>query len=346
MSETVNRQIVLAARPTGDPKPSDFDIVQRPVPVPGEGQVLIRNVLASLDPYNRIIMGNSNSDQPAIDVGELMFGFTIAVVEVSNHPSYAAGDHVASMSGWQDYAVSDGSDLRPVDPVLAPLSAHLGILGMTGLTAWVGLTKIVDPKPDGTLVVTAAAGAVGSAATQIGKLRGYRVVGIAGGPEKIRHLVDDLGVDAAVDYKSPSFRDQLEAALPEGIDTVYESVGAAMMPALVPHLNMKAQVAIGGVMSQITTTGAASGPDNLPDFLRAIIYKDLTVRGFSVPDYFDSGYDELAAEVGPAVAAGQVRFAEHVVDGLESIPSAFPGDVRGTGHRKDDRPHLTRRSVP
>ncbi|WP_198730455.1 NADP-dependent oxidoreductase [Mycolicibacterium baixiangningiae] len=328
MSQQLNRRILLAARPHGDPKVSDFDVTEVPVPVPGDGQVLIRNVLVSLDPYNRIIMGNANSDQPPIEIGDPMFGFTIAVVEQSNNPAFAVGDHVGSMSGWQDYALSDGSDLRPIDPKTAPLSANLGVLGMTGLTAWVGLTKIIEPKPGGTLLVTAAAGAVGSAATQIGKLRGYRVVGVAGGPEKSRHLLEDLGLDAAVDYKAPDFAAQLARAVPDGIDTVYENVGASMVVALLPHLNLRAQIAVGGVMSAITATKSPGGPDRLPDLMRAVLYKDLTIRGFSVPDYFDS-YPELLAELAPAVADGKVRYAEHFVEGLEAIPAAFQDMFHG-----------------
>jgi NADPH-dependent curcumin reductase CurA len=326
--EPLNRQILLAARPHGDPKPTDFDIVDRPLPVPGDDEVLIRNVFVSLDPYNRIIMGNANSDQTPIEVGDPMFGFTVAIVEQSNNSAFSVGDHVASMSGWQHYALSDGSDLRPIDPTTAPLSANLGVLGMTGLTAWVGLTKIIDPKPGGTLVVTAAAGAVGSAATQIGKLRGYRVVGVAGGPAKSRHLLEDLGLDAAVDYKASDFAAQLARAVPDGIDAVYENVGAPMVAALLPHLNLKSQIVAGGVMSAITATAAIDGPDRLPDLMRAVLYKDLTVRGFSVPDYFDS-YPELLAELAPAVADGKVRYAEHVIEGLEAIPTAFPDMFHG-----------------
>ncbi|GAA0923872.1 NADP-dependent oxidoreductase [Pseudonocardia zijingensis] len=327
MNAQVNRQIILAARPHGTPKESDFEIVERPVPVPGDGEVLVRNILFSLDPFNRILMGNANSDQPPIGIGDTMFGFTIAVVEQSNNPAFAVGDHVSGVygtTGWQDYAVCDGADLRPVDPDAAPLEAYLGMLGITGLTAWVGLTKILDPKPGGTLVVTAAAGAVGSAAAQIGKLRGHRVVGIAGGPAKSRHLLEELGLDAAVDYKAPDFADQLAAAVPDGIDTVYENVGVALLPALVPHLNEKAQIAVGGVMSQITQTGGFEGPDNLPDLLRAVMYKNLTVRGFNVTEFYDC-YPEFHADLGPAVADQKLHFSTHVVDGgLERIPVVFP----------------------
>jgi NADPH-dependent curcumin reductase CurA len=327
MTSQPNRQIVLAARPHGNPKESDFEIVEGPVPVPGDGQVLVRNVLLSLDPFNRILMGNANSDQAPIELGDTMFGFTVGVVQESNAPALAVGDHVASITGstgWQDYAAVDAAEVRLVEPHPAvPLSAHLGVLGVTGLTAWVGLTKILDPKPGGTLVVTAAAGAVGSAAAQIGKLRGYRVVGVAGGPEKTRHLLEDLGLDAAVDHRAPDFTERLARALPEGIDTVYENVGASLFPALMPHLNLNAQVAVGGVMSQITATEAPEGPDGLPAVLRAIFYKNGTVRGFNVTEFYGS-YPEFLADLAPAVAAQQLRATTHVVEGLETIPTVFP----------------------
>jgi NADPH-dependent curcumin reductase CurA len=290
--------------------------------------VLIRNVLVSLDPYNRIIMGNADSDQPPIDIGDPMFGFTVAVIEQSNNAAFPVGQYVASMSGWQDYALSDGSDLRVIDPTAAPLSASLGVLGHTGLTAWVGLTEILDPKPGGTLVVTAAAGAVGSVAAQIGKLRGYRVVGIAGGPKKSRHLLEDLGLDTAVDYQAPDFAAQLAGAVPDGIDTVFENVGAGMVEALLPHLNVKAQIAVCGVMSQITRTAAAEGPDRVPDLLRAVLYRNLTIRGFSVPDYWHR-YPAFLAEMAPWLAAGKLRYAEHFIEGLDAIPAAFPRMFQG-----------------
>lgn len=336
MSSQVNRQIILAARPHGNPKESDFEIVEGPVPIPGDGQVLVRNILLSLDPFNRILMGNANSEQPPIELGDTMFGFTVGVVEESDHPNFAVGDHVTGFTGstgWQDYAVSDGSDLRAVDPDAAPLSAHLGVLGVTGLTAWVGLTKILTPKPGGTLVVTAAAGAVGSAAVQLGKLRGYRVVGIAGGPGKIRHLLDDLGVDAAADHQAPDFAGQLARAVPEGIDTLYDNVGAALFPALLPRLNRKAQIAVGGVMSQITRTSGFEGPDHLPDLLSATVYRTLTVRGFNVTEFYDC-YPEFLADLAPAISARKLHYGAHIIEGLETIPVAFPDMFTGRGAGK------------
>lgn len=331
MSALVNRQIVLTARPHGNPKASDFEIVEGPVPVPGKGEVLVRNILVSLDPFNRILMGNANSDEPPIELGSTMFGFTVAIIEASNNSAFATGDHVSAFrgtTGWQDYAISDGSDIRVIDPDAVPLSAHLGVLGVTGLTAWVGLTKIIDPLQGGTLVVTAAAGAVGSAAAQIGKLRGYRVVGIAGGPDKTRYLREDLGLDAAVDYKAADFEDQLANAVPDGIDTIYENVGASQFPLLLPHVNVNAQIAVGGVMSQITMTGVGEGPDRLPEVLRAIFYKNLTVRGFDVTKFYHL-YPEFLDDLTPAVAAQKLATTTHLIDGLENIPTLFPDMFTG-----------------
>ncbi|MBN6040257.1 NADP-dependent oxidoreductase [Amycolatopsis sp. 195334CR] len=323
MTKPVNRRIVLAARPHGNPKASDFELVEAPVPVPRDGEVLVRNLLTSLEPFNRILMGNANGDQVPIGIGDTMLGFTVAVVQESRNPAFAAGDHVAGITGWQDYAVSDGSDLRVVDPHAAPLWTNLDVLGMPGLTAWVGLTEIARPRSGGTLVVTGAAGAVGSAAAQLGKLRGLRVVGIAGGPEKVRLLLDELRLDAAADHRAPDFAGQLARAVPDGIDTIYDNVGASLLPALLPHLNPDAQIVVGGVMSQITRTGAAEGPDHLPDLLRAAVYRKATIRGFNVMEFFDR-YPDFLAELAPAVAAGEVRSRTHLFDGLEAIPETFP----------------------
>ncbi|MGP3534216.1 NADP-dependent oxidoreductase [Microbacterium sp. RD1] len=333
MSTPVNRQIILTARPEGNPKPTDFEIVERPVPVPGDGQVLVRNTLVSLDPFNRILMGNANSDQPPIEVGDTMFGFTVAVVEQSNHPDFAPGDHVSGYlgtTGWQDYALSDGSDIRTVDPEAAPLTAHLGLLGITGLTAWVGLTKIISLAPGKTLVVTAAAGGVGSAAAQIGKIRGLRVVGVAGGPDKTRHLLDDLGLDAAVDYKAPDFAEQLARAVPDGIDFLYENVGATQFPLMMEHMNLNSQVVVGGVMSQITSTNLTEGANDLPQVLRKIFYRNLSVHGFDVTQFYGD-YQEFLDDLTPHVLAGKMHSATQVIEGLENIPTAFPQMFTGRG---------------
>ena len=331
MGKPVNRQIILAARPHGHPKASDFEIVERPVPVPGDGQVLIRNLLVSLDPYNRIIMGNAGSELPPIEpiaIGDPMFGFAIAVVEQSNNPAFAPGDHVASTSGWQDYALSDGSDLRVIDPDAAPLSANLGALGMTGLTAWVGLTEVLDPKPGGTLVVTAAAGAVGSVAGQIAKLAGCRTVGIAGGADKCDDLRDLYGFDAAIDYKSDDVRAALKAACPDGVDVYFDNVGGATTQALIPRLNLRARIVICGQISQYNLDRPE--PTFHPSLL--IVYR-ARMEGFLVTDYAHR-YDEAAVRLARWVAEGKIKWREDVTEGLENAPAAFMGMLRGENRGK------------
>lgn len=329
----MNRRLVLAARPHGEPKEGDLALVETPVPEPAAGQVLLRNLLVSVDPYSRIIMGNANSDQPELAIGETITGFTVAVVERGEHPDFPVGAHVVSLSGWQEFALSDGTGLRRIDPAAAPLSASLGVLGHTGMTAWVGLTGIITARPGGTLVVTAASGSVGSVAAQIGKLRGSRVVGVARGPEKTRYLLEELGLDGAVDLLAPDFPDRLAAAVPDGIDALFDNVGGELFEALLPHLNPKAEVVVCGVMSQITRTSGFSGPNRVPEVLRAVLYKDLTVRGFSVPDHFHR-FPDFLAEVAPWVASGRLRHAERFVDGLAAIPAALPSVFRGGAHGK------------
>ena len=317
----LNRQIVIATRPQGRAKRSDFDIVERPLPEPGDGQVMFRNVLISMDPYQRNLMGNAASEMPPIDIGKPMEGPAVGVVEQSNNPDFAIGDHVVSFSGWQEHGLSDGSDLQKVDPAAAPLSAALGVLGHIGLTAWLGTTKFVTPKQGGTFVVTAAAGSVGSVAAQIAKLRGHRVVGIAGGPDKVRFL-KELGLDEAVDYKADDFADQLERALPDGIDTLFENVGGHMFEALMPHFNKQAQVVICGAIAQYDQVDTPEGPDRLPELLTLIMYRNIELRSFSLPEHLDS-FPDFIAEVGPWVAQGKIKFLEEVVDGFETIPDAF-----------------------
>ncbi|WP_207476271.1 NADP-dependent oxidoreductase [Arenibaculum pallidiluteum] len=320
--KALNRQIVLAARPNGHARPSDFEFVERPIPVPGDGEVLFRNLLISVDPYQRNLMGNASTELPPIDIGQTMPGPTVAVVERSGNPEFAVGDHVVSWSGWREYGLSDGSDLMKVDPEAAPLSTALGVLGHTGLTAWIGTTRFLDPKPGGTFVVTAAAGSVGSVAAQIAKLRGHRVVGIAGGPEKVRYLKEELGLDEAVDYKAPDFAEQLARALPDGIDTLFENVGGRLFEALMPYFNMKAQIVICGTIAQYAFPGASDGPNRLPELLKAFLYRFIVIRGFSLTDHFDA-YPEFAVEMRSWVSQDRIRYREEFVDGFENIPGAF-----------------------
>lgn len=322
MPSKSNRQIVIAARPRGDAKLSDFSFAEGVVPSPGEGEVLTRNLLISIDPYQRSLMGNASTELPPIDLGQPMSGPTVAVVEQSNNPSFAVGDHVVAWSGWQQYGLSNGTELRKIDASAAPPSTALGVLGHTGLTAWLGITKFMNPKPLSTFVVTAAAGSVGSLAAQLAKLRGHRVVGIAGGSDKVRYLKEDLGLDDAVDYKAPDFASQLARALPNGLDALLDNVGGRIFEALMPHFNHHAQVVIAGLISQYSHPGAASGQNHLPDFLKLFLYRFVQVQGFAMPDHVAS-YPEFLAEVTPLVAQGKIKYSEEFVDGLDSIPETF-----------------------
>lgn len=332
MKHALNRQIVLAARPQGNAKRADFKFVEQPLPAPGAGQVRFRNTMISLDPYQRNLMGNASSELPPIDIGQTMPGPTVAVVEDSNDQHFRVGDHVLTWSGWQEYGLADGASLQKLDAAAAPLSASLSVLGHTGLTAWLGVNKFLDPKPGGTFVVTAAAGSVGSIAAQLAKLQGHRVVGIAGGAEKVRYLKEELGLDDAVDYKAADFAAQLARALPNGLDTLFDNVGGYMFEALMPYFNMKAQIVICGTIAQYGFPGAGDGPNMLPELLKAYLYRFITVRGFSLTDHFDSLPDFLA-DVTPLLADGKLHYSEHFVDGFDNIPDAFLQlfDGRNTG---------------
>lgn len=322
MSNRSNRQFLLVSRPEGDAKLSDFELVEKEVPTPGDGEVLFRNTIISVDPYQRNLMGNGSSELPTVDLGTPMQGPTVAVIEESNNPDFAVGDYVQTWSGWQEYATSTGVELRKLDPGVAPLSTSLGVLGHTGLTAWVGMTKFITPKPGGTLVVTAAAGSVGSLAAQMGKLKGMRVVGIAGGAKKVGYLKDELGLDEAVDYKAPDFEEQLKRALPDGIDALYDNVGDYMFEAVMNYFNHHAQIVIGGTIAGYSDTEMPNRADHLPRLLNLFLYRFLQVQGFSVVDHMGS-YPDFLAEVTPWVTEGKVKYAEEFASGFENVPETF-----------------------
>src|ERR1700687_6510839 len=231
-----NIQVTLASRPAGWAKETDFKIVETDTPKPGAGQVLVKNLYLSLDPYMRGRMNDMQSYAPNVQIGQVMVGGTAGEIVESNNPKFKAGDSVTGYFGWQQYGVSDGAGLKKVDPKLVPLSAYLGAVGMPGLTAWLGMLDIGEPKPGETVVVSAAAGAVGSIAGQIAKIKGCRAVGIAGGPEKCRYLVQDLGFDGAIDYKSDDLRKALKAHCPRGVDIYFDNVGGDILDAVLGQL--------------------------------------------------------------------------------------------------------------
>ncbi|WP_046866088.1 NADP-dependent oxidoreductase [Microvirga massiliensis] len=324
----VNRRIVLASRPEGEPTPGNFRLETAPVPSIGPGQVLLRTRWLSLDPYMRGRMSAAKSYATPVEVGDVMEGGTVSEVVASENPDFSIGALVLSHSGWQDYAVSDGKGLRRLDPDVAPVSTALGILGMPGMTAYTGLLNIGQPKPGETLVVAAAAGPVGSLVGQIARLKGCHTVGIAGGPEKCRYLREDLGFDATIDHRAPDFAAQLERACPQGIDIYFENVGGAVWDAVFPLLNEFARVPVCGLVAQYNATSLPEGPDRTPQLMRAILTKRLTLRGFIVRD-FATQRDEFVRDVGAWLRAGQIRYKEDVTEGLERAPEAFIGMLKG-----------------
>lgn len=322
MPNRSSRQFTLAARPEGTAKLRDFRLVETPVPSLADGQVLLRNTLFSIDPYQRNLMGNGSSEWPAIEVGDPMGGPTVAVVEESKNPDFAVGDHVQTWSGWQDYATSDGSDLRKLDPDVAPLSTALGPLGLTGFTAWYGTTKVHDFKPGGTLVVTGAAGSVGSTAAQLAKLRGHRVVGVAGGASKIAYLKDKLGLDDAIDYKAADFQEQVTRALPDGIDSFFENVGGPIFPVLMEYFNTDAKMVICGTIADYSETELPKGTNYLPRLITLIHYRFVDIKAFATPYVMDT-FPQFLSEMTSLVTKGKIKYGEEFVDGFEKLPETF-----------------------
>lgn len=329
-----NLQVRLAARPDGRPSADDFAFTRQAPPAPGDGQVLLRTRYLSLDPYMRGRMSDAPSYAPPVEVGGVMVGGTIAEVVESRSPGLSPGDLVLAYSGWQKYAVARGSLLRKLDPGGGvPLTTALGVLGMPGLTAYAGLTQIGQPKAGETVVVAAASGPVGASVGQIATILGARAVGIAGGQKKVDY-VRSLGFDAAVDHRSPTFREDLAAATPDGIDVYFENVGGHVWDAVFPRLNQFGRVPLCGLVASYNATSLPQGPDRTSLLLAAILKKSLTVRGFIVSDYMASLEAEFLDRATPWVLDGRLRCREDVVDGLENAPAAFIGMLDGQNFGK------------
>lgn len=327
-SADINRQVLLKSRPTGAPGLENFELAEAPVPEAGDGEVVLRTLWLSLDPYMRGRMSAAKSYARPAEVGKPMVGGTVSEVTASRHPKFAVGDVVQSYAGWQDYARSDGSGLRKLDPALAPVSTALGVLGMPGMTAYVGLLEIGRPQPGETVVVAAASGAVGAVVGQIAKVKGCRAVGIAGGADKCRYVREELGFDACIDHRSDSFAAELEAACPGGIDVYFENVGGAVQAAVWPLLNDFARVPVCGLIAQYNATTPLPGPD-----MFSVLRKRLTLRGFIVSDFADKQAD-FARDVGGWVRSGRIKYREDVVEGLENAPQAFLGLLQGRNFGK------------
>jgi NADPH-dependent curcumin reductase len=327
-------QVRLARRPEGEPGDDTYSFTHDEVPAPGEGQVLLRVVYLSLDPYMRGRMSAAASYAAPVEIGDVLGGGTVCEVVSSQHPDYSPGDFVLSFSGWQTHALSDGTGLRRLDPASAPLSTALGVLGMPGFTAYAGLLEIGRPQPGETVVVAAATGPVGSAVGQIAKIKGARAVGIAGGPDKCAALTEELGFNVAVDHRSPTFAADLEAATPDGIDVYFENVGGAVAREVFKRMNLYGRVPLCGLVADYNATAAPQGPDRLPGFMRLVLTKSLTVRGFIQGEFTRSHGRDFVRDMPGWVADGSVRYREHVVEGLESAPEAFRGLLTGANFGK------------
>ena len=323
-----NRRVVLASRPAGWVSEANFRIEEAPVPAPADGQVLVKNLWLSLDPYMRGRMNEGRSYAAKQELGEVMIGGTVGEVVESKHPKFAKGDQVLGMLGWQQYGLSDGKGLNKVDASRVPPSAYLGVLGMPGVTAWVGLLDICQPKPGETVVVSAASGAVGSVVGQIAKIKGCRAVGIAGGRQKCDYVVKELGFDACVDYKAGMLNDDLKVAGPDGIDCYFENVGGEILDAALRRMNAFSRIAVCGLISQYNATE----PYGVKT-VQSILTNRIKVQGFIVSDRMEL-WPKALADLAGWVAAGRIKYRETVTEGLENAPRAFIGLLKGENFGK------------
>ena len=333
MAQMKNRRIVLAARPAGEPADTDFRLEETDIPSPGDGQVLLRTLYLSLDPYMRGRMNAGPSYAPPVQIGEVMEGGTVSEVVESKSTQWRPGDLVRSYTGWQEYALAEGSGLERIDPHVAPVSTALGVLGMPGLTAYTGLLNIGQPKAGETVVVAAASGAVGSVVGQIAKIKGCRAVGVAGSQQKCDFVRNTLGFDACVNHRSEKFAEELKAACPKGIDVYFENVGGRVLEAVVPLLNLFGRVPVCGLIAHYNAVALPKGPDHTPLLMSAILTKRLTFRGFIVTD-FASQKAEFERDMAAWLRERKVKYREDIVDGLENAVGAFRGLLLGQNFGK------------
>lgn len=329
MVRETNRKIILKSRPDGYPKPSDFELVEEPLPKPGEGEVLIESIWLSLDPYMRGRMREGGTYAPSVRLGDVMIGSAIGRIIESRTPLFSVGEIVDGAIGWQEYGVSDGSNLRRVDPSLGPLSTALGILGMPGMTAYFGFLHVCDPKPGDTVVVSAASGAVGQVVGQIAKIMGCYVVGTAGSRDKIDYIVDELGFDVGINYKTENVAEAIAAACPRGIDVYFDNVGGPVTDAVMENLADFARIAICGQISQYNLAEPELGPRNL----RSLNINKARMEGFLVFQFADR-HEEGRQRIAKWIKEGEMKYREDVVDGIENAPAAFIGMLRGENFGK------------
>lgn len=324
----INHQVRLASRPVGLPTRADWSFTEEPVAEPADGTFLVEILYVSLDPAMRGWLNESRSYIAPVAIGDVMRALALGRVTVSKHPGFAAGDYVSGAFGVQEYALSDGKHVLKVDPALAPLPVHLSALGMTGRTAYFGLLEVGQLRPGDAVVVSAAAGAVGSVVGQIAKIKGCQAVGIAGGAEKCRYIVDELGCDAAIDYKTQDVRAALKEHCPDGIDVYFDNVGGQILEAALARLARGARIVICGAISQYNVTGPQKGPSNY----MALLVHRASMKGFLAGDYAARD-DEATQALATWYADGSLKSREHVVEGLETFPDTlvklFTGDHLG-----------------
>ncbi len=333
MSDTQNRKIVLAARPVGAPKDTDFRLEEVPIGDPGPGEVLIRTIYFSLDPYMRGRMNDGPSYAAPVPIGGVMEAGGVGEVVASNSGKFKVGDYVTGRSGWQTYSVMPEGELRKVDPNLAPISTSLGVLGMPGHTAYSGLLTIGDPKPGETVVVSAASGAVGGVVGQIAKIKGARAVGVAGVQEKCDYVVNELGFDACVSHHSETLVEDLKAACPKGIDVYFENVGGKVFEAVLQNVNPFCRIPVCGAISMYNATSLPDGPNKLPMLTGLSIGMRLRMQGFIVTDYQDQ-FDDFQRDVSGWIRDGSLKYKEDIVEGIENSVGAFQGLLEGKNFGK------------
>ncbi|GAB2508534.1 NADP-dependent oxidoreductase [Microbulbifer agarilyticus] len=333
-SRNVNRQITLASRPHGAPTPENFNFVEAAIPVPNDGEFLLRTIYLSLDPYMRGRMSDAKSYADPVAIDEVMVGGSICRVEESKHTGFAKGDLVVAFGGWQDYSLSDGEGVIKLDSAMPNPSYGLGVLGMPGLTAYMGLMDIGQPKAGETLVVAAATGAVGSLVGQIGKIQGCKVVGIAGSQEKCDYALSELGFDACLNHHADDLGEQLGKACPAGIDVYYENVGGKVFDAVLPLLNPKARIPLCGLIAQYNATDLPPGPDRMPMLMGNLLVKRAKMQGFIVFDDYGHRYEEFQQAMVPWLMSGEIKYKEDKVTGLENAVAAFIGLLQGENFGK------------
>ena len=333
MSTRSNRRILLNAHPVGFPVDTDFKMVDAPVAGPEPGELLIRTVYLSLDPYMRGRMNPGASYAKPVELGEVMTAGTVGQVIASRHERFTEGEYVLCSNGWQEYALSDGSGVRTLDPQVAPISTALGVLGMPGLTAYAGLLEVGELKDNDEVVVSAASGAVGAIVGQIAKIKGHCVIGIAGALHKCEYVVKDLGFDSCVSHRSEHLAQELNAACPNGIDLYFENVGGKVFEAVLPLLNTFARVPVCGRIANYNTTSLPEGPNQVPPLMGLVLVRRLRLRGFIV---WDHAHLEQAfiQDMSNWIRSGQLKYCEDVVVGFEQTVSAFQGLLRGENFGK------------